>query len=257
MRVVAYTYVRNEADIIEETIEHMLRQGCEVYVLDNWSTDGTDNRLLQRNRDIRWEHWPEKPSEWFELGVLLRRIEEVHSILRPDWGLLFGADELLESPWPDVSLHETLGYIWKEGYTAAPAVEAVFHPTDDGWRPGMSRRSYFRYWSFGNQRNVRAWHSPEVRFVDGGHDVAFQGYKLWPEERLVLRHYPYRNQEQATRKVFVERKPRYAPAERAIGWHTHLDAIKPGHCFIQPKSGLHEYDEETFCQEVQQWPRAS
>ncbi len=256
MRVVAYTYVRNEEDIIEESVENMLAQGCDVYILDNWSTDRTREIVfgLQRRymgRVFLERFPPYAPPRWFELNSLLRRIEQIHPILAPDWGVLFGADELMESPRPYVPLSEYLGFVVEAGYTAVPAVEAVFHPVDDGWRPGMSMREYFRYWAPGNQHNVRAWRAQEFRFLDGGHDVGFDGYKFWTGERIILRHYPYRNQEQATRKVFEERLPRYSPEERAIGWHSHLDALQPGHNFIRSPDGLWEYNPDTFYGEVQ------
>ena len=31
----------NEADILESTIEALRRDGADVHVIDNWSTDGT------------------------------------------------------------------------------------------------------------------------------------------------------------------------------------------------------------------------
>ncbi len=40
-RVVAFIPVYNEADIIESTIRHLGESGVQVYVLDNWSNDGT------------------------------------------------------------------------------------------------------------------------------------------------------------------------------------------------------------------------
>lgn len=256
MRVIAYTYVRNEEDIIRESLTHMLEQGIEVYVLDNWSTDQTLGIVQEIANEypgrVRFERFPpEGPSRWFNLASTLRQIEAVHAEQRPDWGILFGADELMESPWPWMELPQALRYIASRGYTAVPTVEARFHPVDDGWRPGISMKKYFQYWDFGRLENVRAWRASSFEFLHGGHDVDFPSYRLWPGERIVLRHYPFRNQRQAERKVFVERQPRYAPEERRIGWHTHLDHIRPGHCFIRNAAELRKYDLKTFYEEVQ------
>ena len=96
--------------------------------------------------------------------------------------------------------------------------------------------------------NIRAWKGTEFHLVDS-HDVQM------PERRVlsvpfIIRHYPWRSQEQATRKVFEERKPRYDPAELKIGWHRHMDQYEPGHRFIQDPATLHKYDPETFYDEV-------
>jgi len=253
MNVVAYTYVFNEEDIIAESVEHMLAQGCDVYVIDNGSMDCTREilvRLAHRHPGhMQVDYYP--TGNQFRLAALLKRIEAAHKVLKPAWGVLFGADELIESPWPGVTIADALERIGADGYTAAPTAQATFHPVDDGWRPGLSMKDYFRYWSCGRLHNVRAWRAPVVRFVDGGHDVEFEGRRLWPGERLILRHYPFRNQEQAERKIFHERLPRYAPEERRIGWHTHYDQFQRGHDFIQDPAGLREYNPETFYSEVQ------
>ncbi len=256
MDIVAYTYVYNEEDIIAESVEHMLAQGCDVYALDNGSTDNTRDIIMhlasRYPRHVWVEYFP--TGNQFKLDALLHRIEAVHKMLNPTWGLLFGADELIESPWPGVSVANALECIGAKGYTAVPTVQAVFYPVDNGWRPGMSMKEYFRYWSFGRLHNVRAWRARSFRFIDGGHDVEFKGRRLWDGERLILRHYPFRNQEQAEHKVFHERLPRYAPEERRIGWHTHYDAFQQGYNFIRDPASLREYDPETFYSEVQRCP---
>lgn len=260
MKIVAFTYVYNEEDIIQESIEHMLAQGCDVYVVDNWSTDNTREIVIdltyKYQGQVQVERFPGKPTEYFELDTILKRIEVINYRIDPDWGLLFGADELFESPWHDTVLAQFLTVVGGLGYTAMPATEVVFHPVDDGWCPGMSMKEYFRYWSLGRTaKNVRAWRGRMVKFLDGGHDVDLGNRKkLWLGKRLIIRHYPYRNQQQAERKVFQERKPRFAPAELAIGWHTHMSGMEPGYNFIKDKNaGLHEYNPETFYDEVQQW----
>jgi len=40
-RVAAIIHTFNEADILPEVIEHLISQGIEVHVFDNWSSDGT------------------------------------------------------------------------------------------------------------------------------------------------------------------------------------------------------------------------
>jgi len=259
MTCVAYTYVRNEQDIIRESLTHMLDQGLNVYVIDNWSTDDTRQivtEMIYRHRGrLYLEKFPDQPPTFFSIRNLELRIQQLHHLLDPEWGLLFGADELFEAPH-GLSVAEFLEGIGAKGYTCVGCVQATFTPVDDTWQPGMGIKAHFRYWhDKGRLHNVRAWKARKFQFVDGGHDVIFDGYKLYPDDRLILRHYLFRNQEQATHKVFVERKPRYSPEERAMGWHTHLDAMCPGHNFIMQPEGLHIYrDPKSFYQELRCLP---
>lgn len=255
MRPLAFTYCYNEADILPHTLRRMRDSGCDLYVLDNWSTDGTRRAVIDGfvgRGLVACELFPaERPPEWFDLDAILRRIEAVHDGLVHGWALLFGADEVLEAPWPGVSLAAGLERVAAEGYNAIDFATACFHPVDDSWTPADDPVSYFRYWTRGRyQGNLRAWNSTgAIRFLHGGHDMAFDGRRVYPT-RFILRHYPFRTQAQAERKVFVERRPRYAPANRAKGWHMHLDHIRPGHRFIQEPAGLREYDPATFYSEV-------
>jgi hypothetical protein len=75
----------------------------------------------------------------------------------------------------------------------------------------------------------------------GGHDVAFDGRKVFPL-RLLLRHYPFRGQAHARRKIFDERCPRFRPAERAMGWHVQYDDVTPDTRFVRDPETLTEYD---------------
>jgi hypothetical protein len=61
--------------------------------------------------------------------------------------------------------------------------------------------------------------------------VSLQGKRKYGL-RFIIRHYSFRTQAQAERKI-AERRARYAPAERAMGWHTHYDGIEAGHSFIR------------------------
>lgn len=255
MNYLAFTYVRNELDILPWTLAAMLNQGVDVYALDNWSTDGTWEWLMEQT--YQWqdrlyvERFPDKPSKYFELDPILHRLEQLHAQRRPDWGLVFGADEILEAPG-GVPLATALRATSERGYTAADFMTACFQPVDDGWTPADDPAAYFRYWTLGHyQINVRAWSAPNdaITFLQGGHDMAFKGRQLCPR-RFVIRHYPFRTQAQAERKVFQERKPRYSPAEHAKGWHTHFDPFQPGRSFIQDPAGLRPYNPATLYEEL-------
>jgi len=60
--------------------------------------------------------------------------------------------------------------------------------------------------------------------------------------RFVLRHYPIRSQAHGERKVFAERRPRYAEQERALGWHVQYDDVVEGTSFVHDPATLKRYD---------------
>lgn len=249
MKAIAFTYVRDERDILPWTVRHMLDQGLDVWVIDNWSTDGTWEWLIEET--ARWqgrlyvERFPERPAEWFDLRSINGHIELLSRQLGTlyDWRVIFGADEVLTSPWPGIGLLQGLE-IAGETSNVVDFEMAMFHPVDDGWTPEVDPVAYFTHWERGRLDNERAWRGPGVQLLDGGHHVALpsppaplptsgrgESKKLFGV-RFVIRHYSFRTQAQATRKI-AERRARYAPAEKAMGWHTHYDGIEAGHCFIR------------------------
>src|SRR5580704_5959583 len=97
MRPLAIIPVYNEADILPAVLDHLEQQGCDVFVLDNWSTD-LSPELLSRLEGKR-ERWPAEPSGLFELGKILTRIEEIALEKgRGRWIILHDADEIRRVP---------------------------------------------------------------------------------------------------------------------------------------------------------------
>jgi hypothetical protein len=116
----------------------------------------------------------------------------------------------------------------------------------------MDHEAYFRHFEFPTQpsafRQQKAWKNcgrPVQMAASGGHDLPFEGQRLYPF-KFLLKHYPFRSQQHGERKVFRERKARWNPLERARGWHRHYDSIRAGHRFVQEESGQLLYVEEDF-----------
>jgi len=76
-RPLAIIAAYNEADIIEEVVCDWLDQGCDVQMIDNWSTDGTWEaaRRLAATYPARItiERFPDEPSSTYEWVALLNR----------------------------------------------------------------------------------------------------------------------------------------------------------------------------------------
>jgi glycosyltransferase involved in cell wall biosynthesis len=254
-RVVAIMAVYNESDIIVHSIRKMLAQGVEVYLIDNWSTDGTYEVVCKElsSELVGLERFPpDGPSQSYDLYALLSRKSEIAKTLRADWFIHCDADEIRYSPWQDVPLREAVYRVDQEGYNAIDHTIVEFHPIDNGLRPGEDFEDYFRYFSFGEQEadflQIKAWKNigRQISLADSaGHEVIFDDRRTYPYKFLV-KHYPIRSQKHGTRKVFHERRSRYIPSAVAKGWHVHYEAIPENHNFLIDVQKLIRFDVDKF-----------
>lgn len=258
-RVVALMTSYNEEDIVFHSIKRLLDAGIEVYLIDNWSSDGTvaaAQPLLGRGL-INIERFPNKiNTETFDLVRLLARVEELAQTLEADWFIHHDVDEIRESPWPDVKLREALQYVDRLGFNAIDHTVINFHPIDNGFVSGTDFGNYFTYGDFGRRPGhflqIKAWKnlSRPVTLADtGGHDANFPGRRVFPY-KFLLRHYPVRSQNHGNQKILRERKPRFNLKEREVrGWHGHYDHIEEGHNFLFTPASLKPFDSASFHQE--------
>jgi glycosyltransferase involved in cell wall biosynthesis len=247
--VIAILAAYNEGDVVAQVIGDLVRQGLQVYLVDHGSTDDTvaqaepflGRGLLEIERlgggpTVRWSD-------------VLRRKEELAGQLAADWFVHQDADEFRESPWENLSLCEAIRRVDRLGYDAIDFELLNFRPTHDGFRPGADVREAFQYYEHAqsfDKVQVRCWRRGEhaVDLVSsGGHDAMFPGRKVFPV-RFLLRHYPVRGQVHGERKVLGERLQRFAPEERAQGWHVQYGAMLAGKGFLRDPASLILYDPE-------------
>ncbi len=94
-RVVAFMAAYNEEDIIVQSIKKWTDQGISVHVLENWSTDATYGlaKELESRLPVTVERFPkEGPSEYFDWGAMLERMEALSREIGADWFVRRGAD---------------------------------------------------------------------------------------------------------------------------------------------------------------------
>lgn len=258
-RVVAFMTAYNEEDIIFHSVSRLLQQGVEVYLIDNWSTDGTVAAVesLRGKGLIGIERFPAEGSTGtYDWSQLLVRVEELARSIPADWFIHHDVDEIRESPWPKLSLREALNYVDQAGFDAVDHTVIDFPPVDDCFVPGIDFGAYFNHWEFGRRpghfRQVKAWKNlgyPLTLSDSGGHDVDFPRRRVFPY-KFLLRHYPVRSQGHGEKKVFADRKPRFNPAERINkGWHTQYEHIETGHSFLRSPESLSCFDPSGFYQE--------
>ena len=90
----AITMVKNEADIIDRSVQHLLKQGVDhVLVADNLSTDATPDILTRLSRDhpvhVAHDRDPAHYQSW-KMGLLAQAARRSGA----DWIVPFDADEL-------------------------------------------------------------------------------------------------------------------------------------------------------------------
>jgi len=247
IKVLAILHVFNEEDVIASTVKHLKKQGLDVHVIDNWSTDNTYSivKYMARKSDwLTYERYPIKPNNAFELEKMLRRVEAVAQERKEySWVTINDADEIRWSPWPGVTLQSAIAFIDQLGFTAIDYTVFNFIPTKEGFNSEHDLVDFFRHGEFskvsGHFVQIKTWKNVAGAEIasSGGHHVHFVNQKIFPL-KFLLGHYPIRSTKHAMTKIFKERRERYSKAERNKGWHVHYDDLDKKMVFTIPASGL-------------------
>ena len=252
--VVAFMMTYNEADIVRASIRDLRDQGIGVYLIDNWSTDGTYEiaESLLGDGVVGLERYPlEGPPEYYDLRSILVRVEELSSRVKADWFIKHDADEIRRSPWEGLTLRDAIYRVDVAGFDRIDFTIVDFPPTDNGFIPGTDFTYFHRFdWARHPAHFVqqRAWKNhgiPISLTKEAAHIVEFEGAKTFPY-KFLMHHYPIRSQTHGERKIFLERKPRLLPEARARGWHNHYDRHALGQNFLAAPDGLMPYDDQFF-----------
>lgn len=251
--VVALMAVHNEADLLGAVLSHLSGQGIGIYVLENWSTDGSAEiaRGFIGKGVVGIEQFPEKRDEGYNLRTILERKAQLAWEMGRSgarWVVHHDADEIRESPWPGVNLREGLGRVAAEGYDAVDEVVLVFRPTDEGFAPGMSPADYFRQFTWDRARapltHVKSWLQNGQKAdlaLFGGHSAEFEGRRVYPLP-FINRHYPVRSSAQGRRKL-AERQARCAAESIERGWHVHYQGAEEAVIYPPDHPDLIVYEE--------------
>ena len=224
MTIVALMTVRNEIRYLDRCLSHLHKEGVDVCVIDNDSSDGTQRlaRDWLGRGVIRVEHLTF--NGYFDLTAILRNEERLAKEIPADWFLHHDADEIRESPEGFGRLAEALCRVDREGCDSVDFNEFIFVPADgETHESGNYVETMRRYYFFepSKLRRVNAWKKTgqAVDLVSsGGHQVRFGGQKIYPVP-FVLRHYPV-----LSRRHLIEKYSRpYSPDELEKGWHHPLN----------------------------------
>ena len=105
-KIIGIMMVYNEADILRQSIEHLIAQGIELVIIDNGSTDGS-NGIIREFVGKGVLSVQRLITERFNEPLLLERLQVMALEYAPDWMLLSSADEFLEPCYRGMTLKKT------------------------------------------------------------------------------------------------------------------------------------------------------
>jgi glycosyltransferase involved in cell wall biosynthesis len=254
-RVAALVTIYNERDVIGPTIEHLCSQGVDVHLMDNWSTDGSLERVAPYlGRGVSTiEKNPVRDTGTYDLERVLQRMEHLTYTLDYDWFIDYDADEIRRSPFDGVDLRTAIYAIDRLGDNAIDFTVMNFRPVDNRFLEGEQLEPQFNYFEFGRTpdhlRQRKGWKNtgqPVFLLERAGHDVLFRGRSVHPY-KFLNKHYPIRSQAHGERKLLTERRARFNRREHELRkWHVHYDdvSVKPDFQFDPGK--LERYDSDFY-----------
>ncbi|SCY44031.1 methyltransferase domain-containing protein [Nitrosospira sp. Nsp13] len=232
-RIAAVIHTFNEFDILPEVVEHLVSQGIEIHVFDNWSTDGSwdlVNTLVTSGKVRHAERFPDKSSGDYKWKLQLEKTAEYAAKLDVDWVMHHDADEIRCSPWYGISLRDAFAWVNSLGYSAVDFTVIDFRFLTRQPQISNSYQNNLNHFEFGRRpghfEQIKAWkNNTKVDLASsGGHQAIFQERSIFPL-KFLMKHYPLRNALQANNKVFKDRLPRMAAEQKAFGWHKQYDAF--------------------------------
>lgn len=253
-KVLAVIHVYNEADIIAKTIEYLLNQEVDIYLIDNWSDDGS-YEIIEKYAEhfgdrIMVERFPaDGKKDFYDWYHQLERTEQLNQELEYNWFIHYDADEMRISPWPGTTLREFIYQVDCMGYNLIDNTVIDFKLTDfkqtesiymqDTWFDFGHRKGHFeqrKTWKKTTELDLKS---------SGGHLAVVDYPKAFPL-KILNRHYPLRSIEQAERKIFKDRIPRFQKEKQERGWHGHYDKIGSCMGYIECSENLLLWDENAI-----------
>ena len=237
LRIVAVLTTRNEQRFIAACLENLFRQGMEVYLCDNGSTDRTVEIATAHFGAglIGIEHIPHDGTYRWE--NLLRRKEALFRELDADWLMHVDADEILLPPPGHATIASAIGVADSLGFEAVEFAEFTFVPTHEA--PEHDHADFVRtlrtYYPFRprSPHCVRAYRKQDAPMEiawSGGHLVRFPHQpRLYPEP-FRMKHYLFLSQAHAAQKYPGRKYDEDEVNHR--GWHGWRPRLRSEHIVL-------------------------
>ena len=186
--IAAICRVRDEADIIGYTTEHMLQECDLVIVSDNGSVDGTRDILEDLGKKYSHLTIVDDPDHRHWQGARTTELMHQAGRMGAEWVIPYDADEW----WPVVT-PEDADVVLMRSHVFLP------DPSDDLTEENPLLRMTHRLLPYEPFPKVAFRYHWTAAIREGNHDVKHPGLRRVQVEGM--RHYQYRSLEQVKRKV--------------------------------------------------------
>jgi glycosyltransferase involved in cell wall biosynthesis len=221
-RIYGICLVKDEDDIIAQSLTFAARHCERIFVIDTGSTDDTWNivqSLAEQNAAIV----PfEQTREPFDIGMRSRVYNAMHTDLSDeDWWLILDADEFLEEdPRP------LIAGAMKEGADTINTWQIQFYFTDrdaedyergnrNRDRPIFERRRYYLI----DWQETRLFRNDPRRHWNASTSYSPDWLTRTFRRRILNRHYQYRDPEQISKRLRLRYGHRHFSHVRSQDWH--------------------------------------
>ena len=197
MTVVAITMVRDEEDIIDWTLQHLLEQGIDhIIVADNLSVDETPWKLAALASTGRVTVIQDDEPGYYQDEKMTRLAHMAANDFGAEWVVPFDADEYWY--WTDGTLAEFFSKTTADIITAT-GWDHIATDDDDPTEPSPFRRIIRRRQAPQKMGKVAFRYHPDIH-IDFGNHFLFN-HPGRQAQALNYRHYQYRSFEQLVTKA--------------------------------------------------------
>ena len=204
MLTVGLSMIRNEIDIVVDTVDHMLQQVDQVWVLDNNSTDGTSEALRSIN-DSRLTVINDPEVAYYQSAKMTNLANNAWATngYRDCWFVPFDGDERWEPADMDLTIADVLAEHRSMGSRIVLAKLFDYRCTGKDIQSAASPvdRMVWRCSYPAPLPKVAISWSTGCTIQQGNHGAIVPGGAQPVPCDLIVRHYPWRSVEHMVRKV--------------------------------------------------------
>ena len=215
LRITAIIAAKNELPYLKNLIPYLDSENIDVVVVDNESTDGTEEYVNLHHPKTRIEHLPYKGS--FDLTEVLLTKQKISQSLASGWVIHHDADEIMVDKTGWGGLRSSIEKSDHQGFNAMNFQELVLLPRDPEVDDVLNNNKNFYYFGPHPIRKQATY-----KLGLGIENVTKAGHWLTgdiklSDELMFVRHYLVRSQSHAITK-FANRQ--FSRAGLNKGWHS-------------------------------------